>query len=608
MALDVDVIADALFAGTTRLLERKLAPVLAANAALLEENERLSQRLALVEGREIPVFDPSEINDELGHVKRVLESLEVDKRIEERLTGVTKTLEDGLASIPRPEPLPDIDGMVAKATEGLQERLKGVEGTVLGLPTVEAIEAAVAPLREAVDAVKAVEVPDVTGLVEAEVAKQLAPQLCQQVGPEDIAAIVAAEVDKIPVPQDGKDAELPDIAAMIAAEVAKIPAPQDGKDAELPDIAAMVAAEVAKIPVPADGKDAELPDIAAMVAAEVAKIPAPADGKDAELPDIPALINEAVAPLVAEAVAQIQLPELPDVKSIVAEEVAKIPAPVDGKDAELPDIPALVAEAVAQIQLPELPDVKSLVMEEVAKIPAPADGKDAELPDIPALVAEAVAQVPLPELPDVKSLVAEEVAKIPPARDGKDYDPAVLDELKSGIEARFAELDADHKQIGGIVAGEIRSALDSLRKEVPQLAAPTFRLNEDGELIAKNQNGETFNVGKVRGNDGLGLDDIEVDYDGERRISFKMRGAGRETEPRTFVLPISIYRGVWQQDQTYEKGDNVTWAGSIWVAQTDTAAKPETNSDWKLAVKRGRDGKDRVAPPTPSAPTRGGRQ
>ena len=34
-------------------------------------------------------------------------------------------------------------------------------------------------------------------------------------------------------------------------------------------------------------------------------------------------------------------------------------------------------------------------------------------------------------------------------------------------------------------------------------------------------------------------------------------------------------------------------AGSLFIAQTATKAKPETSPDWKLAVKRGRDGRDK---------------
>ena len=49
----------------------------------------------------------------------------------------------------------------------------------------------------------------------------------------------------------------------------------------------------------------------------------------------------------------------------------------------------------------------------------------------------------------------------------------------------------------------------------------------------------------------------------------------------------------------------MTWGGSLFIAQADTEAKPETNDDWKLAVKRGRNGKDGVVTePKPKTPVK----
>jgi hypothetical protein len=60
--------------------------------------------------------------------------------------------------------------------------------------------------------------------------------------------------------------------------------------------------------------------------------------------------------------------------------------------------------------------------------------------------------------------------------------------------------------------------------------------------------------------------------------------------------------GVWGEGRSYLKGDGVTWGGSFWIAQDDTADKPEASAkSWRLAVKRGRDGKD-FAGPQPAAP------
>jgi hypothetical protein len=55
-----------------------------------------------------------------------------------------------------------------------------------------------------------------------------------------------------------------------------------------------------------------------------------------------------------------------------------------------------------------------------------------------------------------------------------------------------------------------------------------------------------------------------------------------------------VYRGVFQDGETYHAGDGVTDHGSIWVANETTRARPQSTGSkaWTLAVKRGRDGKD----------------
>ncbi len=90
-----------------------------------------------------------------------------------------------------------------------------------------------------------------------------------------------------------------------------------------------------------------------------------------------------------------------------------------------------------------------------------------------------------------------------------------------------------------------------------------------------------------RGADGFGFDDIELVND--RHLVFKRKG-----EPdRSFFLPIAIYRGVYNSEMKYERGDGVTWGGSYFTAQCESIGiKPGTSADWKLTVKRGRDGKD----------------
>jgi hypothetical protein len=101
------------------------------------------------------------------------------------------------------------------------------------------------------------------------------------------------------------------------------------------------------------------------------------------------------------------------------------------------------------------------------------------------------------------------------------------------------------------------------------------------------------------GRDGFGFDDLEVLYDEERTITLRFM-RGQDVREWVFRMPVVIDRGVWQE-RSYERGDGVTSGGHYWIARCDTSDRPEPNGGaWRLAVKRGRDGKDggpRVDPP-----------
>jgi len=55
---------------------------------------------------------------------------------------------------------------------------------------------------------------------------------------------------------------------------------------------------------------------------------------------------------------------------------------------------------------------------------------------------------------------------------------------------------------------------------------------------------------------------------------------------------IVLDAGVWKEGTTYVAGDGVTLGGSFFIAQKETTAKPGKSDEWRLAVKRGTDGRD----------------
>lgn len=93
-----------------------------------------------------------------------------------------------------------------------------------------------------------------------------------------------------------------------------------------------------------------------------------------------------------------------------------------------------------------------------------------------------------------------------------------------------------------------------------------------------------------RGKDGFGFDDLDM-VENERGVFLRFK---RGDEMKEFRLPIVTDRGVWKEG-TYRKGDGVTWGGSFWICQVDeTSDKPDSGKGFRLAVKKGRDGKDGI--------------
>ena len=135
-----------------------------------------------------------------------------------------------------------------------------------------------------------------------------------------------------------------------------------------------------------------------------------------------------------------------------------------------------------------------------------------------------------------------------------------------------------------------RRASDMLQHAIDRIPPP-----QQGERGPPGPPGASGPAGPrgERGVDGLGFDDIDVQMgeDG-RTLAFRFE---RGSDVREFVaaLPVVYDCGIWREGKTYHQGDGVTFGGSFWIAQRATTAKPGDGSpDWRLAVKKGRDGRD----------------
>jgi hypothetical protein len=108
------------------------------------------------------------------------------------------------------------------------------------------------------------------------------------------------------------------------------------------------------------------------------------------------------------------------------------------------------------------------------------------------------------------------------------------------------------------------------------------------------------------GVDGMGIENLEVTDNGDGLVTFAFVGGDVRRE-FSVQVPRFSDRGVWKEGSDYLRGDGVSSGGSLWIAQKDAPrGRPgDPDSDWRLAVKKGRDGRDAAkgAPPAP-APVR----
>lgn len=170
-------------------------------------------------------------------------------------------------------------------------------------------------------------------------------------------------------------------------------------------------------------------------------------------------------------------------------------------------------------------------------------------------------------LPILMAAAQKHIDTIPrPAdgKDGRDGKSVTLDDIRPALDAEISKWALDFERRA---AGVLERAIERMPKA------------KDG-------------VDGRNGSDGLGFDDMLVEHDGKRGISLIFT-KGDTKHVAEIVIPCVIDAGFFKEGDDYEKGDGVTFGGSYWIAQKATSAKPEVGSaDWRLAVRKGRDGKD----------------
>lgn len=304
----------------------------------------------------------------------------------------------------------------------------------------------------------------------------------------------------------------------------------------------------------------------------LAALPVAKDGKDANEDAIVVRVSEKMADELASLRGIVQAIEIPETPPFL----------------ELPDIGKMVEDAIQkQMAVEDLEhNVEELVKAAVGEIPAPKDGKDADPDEVKRLVNEAVKAIPTPKdgtsvtVDDVAPLISSEVEKrvsqLPLPKDGKDG----LD-VKEMFRAEGGKLvavmsDGTTRDLGVFVGKDGQDA---------DMAAIEKSIAEKVDAIPRPKDGK----------DGFSLKhfDAELMEDG-RTVLLKFQDDSDQSYSVELGIPAMIYRGVFKEGQSYEKGDTVTWGGSLWHCdQSETTSKPDgAEKHWTLAAKKGRDGRD----------------
>jgi Collagen triple helix repeat (20 copies) len=124
-----------------------------------------------------------------------------------------------------------------------------------------------------------------------------------------------------------------------------------------------------------------------------------------------------------------------------------------------------------------------------------------------------------------------------------------------------------------------------------------------GAAGARGEKGDTGRDGRDAGDLALIGSYIVEQIDATLSERFKTFAMVTADGGRTFTVKfvelaceiktaLILDRGVWAAELAYVPGDAVSHGGSLFIAQQETAEKPGKSDHWRLAVKRGADGRD----------------
>lgn len=275
---------------------------------------------------------------------------------------------------------------------------------------------------------------------------------------------------------------------------------------------------------------------------------------------------------------------LPVIENLVEKRVAEIPVPTNGIDGA----PGVDGKSVSKDDvLPELKSYAETVLGDLV----------AEL--LESRVTESLGAVLDSHVKTIKDAAEAVIAEIPApvnGKDGKDGASVSIDDLLPHVEKMAKELfDSIPKPQDGERGEPGKDATD-----IHILPAIDFEKSYPRGTWAHHNGGLYKSHANTLGERGWdcvinGIASIDVDKSSDREITVKITDSRGEQVVKTFSMQNVIYQGIYDEkkDADYEDGDMVTCGGSVWHCLSKNPGRPgDANPNWKLAVKRGQNGKD----------------
>lgn len=331
-----------------------------------------------------------------------------------------------------------------------------------------------------------------------------------------------------------------------------------------------------------DGKSVTLDDVKPIIDDFLKSIPAPKNGEDGKSVTI-----EDVLPKIEEYVKAI-----PVIHGIDGKDGKDGKDGLDGKSVDIADV---------------MPHIKSLVVAEIADLPIHENGKDGKdgvdgkdglngqdgkdaVVDYDKLTKSVAESLQSSEYL-VKSIV-DVIPKSENGKDGVDGKSITIDDVKPMVDEFLKSIPIPQNGKDGIDGKDGQSVTIEQVKELVENVTTKWQLEFERrayDIIEKAVDKFPKPVKGDKGEDGFGIDSFEQI---DARTVKAVYKRGDEVIEQTFKFPAVIDKGVYVKGTKHEQGDGVTFGGSYWIAQKDTDKAPMDGDDWRLAVKRGKDGKD----------------